>query len=193
MIDRHDRELLIATQRREARLRRRGLSETDRREYSSLIVSGFVTSREFQHASNIACYLPAWDEVDTLPVFWRSWRAGKRIFAPVIDADQRMHFARVGPETELVANRYGLLEPDSDETIDARKLDVVIAPLVAFDSNGNRIGMGGGYYDRHFRFLRHRKHWFRPKLIGLAFECQRVGKILPNPWDIALYRVFTEA
>ena len=52
--------------------------------------------------------------------------------------------------------------------------------------------MGGGYYDRTFTFLHERHGRFRPKLVGLAFECQRVEKIHTNPWDIALYRVITE-
>ena len=66
-------------------------------------------------------------------------------------------------------------------------LDVVITPLVAFDEYGHRIGMGGGYFDRTFSFLGNRQSWFHPKLVGLAFACQKVEKIQPNPWDIRLF------
>jgi 5-formyltetrahydrofolate cyclo-ligase len=68
----------------------------------------------------------------------------------------------------------------------------VLTPLVAFDEQHNRIGMGGGYYDRSFAFLKNRKQLIQPKLIGLAFDCQRVEKITANPWDIRLYSVITE-
>ena len=80
-----------------------------------------------------------------------------------------------------------------EETIDVDELDVVVTPLVAFDNQRNRIGMGGGYFDRTFTYLRNRQYWLRPKLIGVAFECQRVATIAPNPWDIPIFRVFTES
>ena len=52
--------------------------------------------------------------------------------------------------------------------------------------------MGGGFYDRTLAYLRQRTHWLRPRLIGLAHECQRVERIAPQPWDIPLDGVATE-
>ena len=126
-------------------------------------------------------------------VFSRAWRAKKRIYAPVIDGRGKMFFVLVEPGTTLVRNYFGLWEPSADTArIDPRRLDLVLTPLVAFDENCHRVGMGGGYFDRCFAFLRHRRCWFRPKLIGVAFESQRVAKIAPNPWDIRLYGLVTE-
>ena len=71
-------------------------------------------------------------------------------------------------------------------------IDLVITTLVSFDTNNNRIGMFGGYFDRSFAFLKHKKRWLRPKLIGLAFACQKVEKIETNPWDIRLYSVISD-
>ena len=104
-----------------------------------------------------------------------------------------MLFRETLPGTDLVRSDFGLWEPASGTLIDASKLDVVVTPLVAFDVQRNRIGMGGGYFDRTFAFLGGRTHWLRPKLIGVAFECQRVQKITGNPWDIRVFRVLTEA
>ena len=122
----------------------------------------------------------------------RAWRANKRIFAPAIEAGGVMTFCRLDRETTLMRNYYGLWEPEPSETIDPRSLDVVVTPLVAFDKQRNRIGMGSGYYDRTFAFLGPRRIWLRPRLVGLAFDCQRARKISPNPWDIPLSCVLTE-
>jgi 5-formyltetrahydrofolate cyclo-ligase len=103
-----------------------------------------------------------------------------------------MQFREVRPETDLIAKRYGLLEPLDGEMATARMLDIVLTPLVAFDDNGHRVGMGGGYFDATFSFLKHRKSYLHPKLVGLAFACQRVEEIAPNPWDIRLFSVITE-
>ena len=69
----------------------------------------------------------------------------------------------------------------------------MLTPLVAFDDHGVRVGVGRGYYDRCFRFLRHRAHWRRPKLLGVAYELQRVPPLVPSSWDVPLWGVVTEA
>ncbi len=91
-------------------------------------------------------------------------------------------------------NQYGITEPDPDSTqlVCRGRLDLVLVPLVAFDGNGNRLGMGAGYYDRTFHFLRHRRHWLKPRLVGLAFDMQRVADLQPAAWDVPLNAVVTE-
>jgi len=76
--------------------------------------------------------------------------------------------------------------------MNARWLHVLIVPLVGFDDNGNRLGMGGGYYDATLSFLRRRRIWRKPFLIGLAYECQRAARIPSETWDIRLDAVLTE-
>lgn len=132
------------------------------------------------------------DEVATDDIFLRSWDLGKRVFAPLILTDRQMVFREVLRETTLKKNTFGVWEPTSGEFIDPRALDIVVTPVVAFDSQRNRIGMGGGYFDRCFSFLQHREKWLRPKLVGVAFDCQKIKQIAPNPWDIRLYRTFSE-
>ena len=70
--------------------------------------------------------------------------------------------------------------------------DVVFMPLLGFDLRGFRIGMGGGFYDASLAFLGRRRSWRRPRLIGLAFEAQRVDRLPEDEWDIPLDGVLTE-
>ena len=172
---------------------RQEMSHADRVDASRRIAERFLNSRHFLNCRTLACYLATWDEVDTNSIIERAWRAKKRIFAPVIGTRGEMTFRRLLPETTLVRNQFGLWEPTSDLQIDPSDLDVVVTPLVAFDSDYNRIGMGGGYFDRTFAFLGGRRSWLRPKLVGLAFDCQKVEKISPKPWDIRLYHVYSDA
>ena len=71
-------------------------------------------------------------------------------------------------------------------------LDLVLVPLVAFDDRGNRLGMGGGYYDQTFAFLSQRQHYRRPTLLGVAYEFQRLVALPVQAWDIPLDGVATE-
>jgi len=168
------------------------MTASERARASRRITDQFVNSRYFLSSVTIACYVSTWDEVDTSAIIERAWCAKKRVFLPVTAAHGRMFFRETLPETDLSRSNFGLWEPVSGTLIDAKELDVVVTPLVAFDAGRNRIGMGGGYFDRTFAFLANRSHWLRPKLIGVAFECQRVQKITRNPWDIPVFRILTE-
>jgi len=171
---------------------RRVLDPDSRAELSELICERVIHSRLFFASKAIGCYLPMADEVDTRSIIEAGWRANKRIFVPVLRKHGKMSFCEIDHGTPLICNRFGVWEPTEGALIQPRQLDIAIAPTVAFDENNNRIGMGGGYFDRCFAYLRLRRSWFRPKLIGVAFDCQKVEKISPNPWDIPLYRVFSE-
>ncbi len=160
--------------------------------YSLSICSSFLNSALFFRSQCIACYLSTASEVDTSMIIERAWRAEKRVFVPVIQNRREMRFVEIERNTRLERNQFGIWEPHSSIDIPPKQLDVVVTPVVAFDKKMNRIGMGGGYFDRCFSFLHNSGQWHRPKLAGLAFKRQEVEKISPNPWDIRLYHVFTE-
>lgn len=168
------------------------MSGDERAAAAEKIAENVIRSPWFQRSKTIACYLPAPGEVDTRRIIARAWRMKKRIFAPVVEKNGRMTFRAMNPETALYKNNFGLYEPGEEEIINPRELDIVITPLVAFDAQNQRIGMGGGYFDRTFSFLANRNTYLRPKLIGIAFACQEVGEIPANPWDIPLFAVVTE-
>ncbi|NNE60597.1 MAG: 5-formyltetrahydrofolate cyclo-ligase [Woeseia sp.] len=172
---------------------RRNLDDDYRDNASLEIQRRFLRSRYFFSSQRIACYIAMRDEVDTSMVFDRAWRAGKAIFAPVVVPGRQLRFLRVLRKTPLQRSKFGLWEPLHGEEIAPAKLDVVVTPGVAIDRHFHRIGMGGGYYDRTFSFLRDERNWLHPKLVGLVFDCQKVEKIAANPWDIRLYSAFSES
>ena len=182
----------MKTLRKKALHARRSMSEDARATASRIICKRVCESREFYSSKSIACYLPMHDEVDTREIIERAWRANKRVFVPIMRSNSEMTFCRIDPESELEKNNFDLWEPKRGFLIKPEQLDLVVTPTVAFDSYKNRIGMGGGYFDRCFSFLRHRKTWIRPKLVGVAFRCQEVEQITPNRWDIRLYRIITD-
>lgn len=111
---------------------------------------------------------------------------------PVLHEDGCLRFAPWRPGAPLVANRYGIPEPDvaDDALFAADAMDLVVVPLVAFDARGHRLGMGAGWYDRSFAFRSERAA--PPWLVGAAFAAQQVDALSPESWDIALDAVCTE-
>ena len=144
-------------------------------------------------ARRIAAYYAIGGEVDCQFAINSAWERGRDVFLPVLHRQELM-FAPYSPNSEFLRNKYGIPEPiyPKGHFIHPREMDVVLAPLVAFDTNGNRVGIGGGYYDRSFRFMRDRKQWTRPHLIGLAHEFQKVPQIKACSWDVPLQKVVTE-
>jgi len=178
--------------RRRGRQARRALTPAERDALSLEISARVAALPVFRRAAFIGCYLPAAEEVNTWPVIERAWRMNKRIFVPVLEKQRRMRFVELLPRSTLEPNPFGLLEPRNGKSVAAWRLDLVLVPLVAFDTSNNRIGMGGGYYDRAFSFLAGRDRFHRPKLVGLGFACQQVGAITASPWDIPLFAVCSE-
>lgn len=184
---------LQSTTRRDARHRRDTMPEPDRITASGLIANRVIRMPIFARSRLIACYLSTGNEVDTSAIILRAWRMKKRIFVPDTRGSGQLTFREIRPDSEFASGPFGIQEPIGGSVLTPSAFDLVIVPVVAFDSDNYRIGMGGGYYDRTFSFLRHRKVFLRPKLVGVAFDCQKVDKIAPNPWDIRLFRIITEA
>ena len=111
---------------------------------------------------------------------------------PVLSGDV-LQFAPWRPGAALLTNRYGIPEPDvaPSALIDAADMAMVIVPGVGFDRDGNRLGMGGGWYDRSFSF-RHSRH-APPWLVGAAFAIQQVDAIPIQDWDVRLDAICTES
>ena len=165
--------------------------------HASVSIAGRIRRLpQFRRARNIAGYVGSAGEIDPLPLIEHAVEQGKHCYLPVLHPFRhgRLLFCRWHPDDELVMNRYGIPEPriHANRLVATRSLDLVLVPLLGFDHECNRIGMGGGYYDRSFAFTRRYRHIKGPFLLGLAHDVQRVEQLHPQPWDITLNAVATE-
>mgnify|MGYP002784364437 CR=1 FL=1 len=120
---------------------------------------------------------------------------------PVLHDDGRLRFREWRAGQALEANRHGIPEPVIGPLLDAEALTVVLVPLLAFDARGNRLGQGGGWYDRSFAFRRASSETARdhappipspaPQLIGIGYDWQQVEALDAANWDVPLDAVAT--
>jgi 5-formyltetrahydrofolate cyclo-ligase len=148
------------------------------------------------NARHIGLYLVNDGEIDPARFMTWAFSQARHCYLPVLDThqDRPMKFAEVSSGSRFEPNRFGIPEPIVNATglLDGSALDVILLPLVAFDLKGNRIGMGGGFYDRTLEFTRQQPYDRRPKLIGLTHEFQYTDALKPSPWDIPLDGIATE-
>lgn len=185
-------------QLRERNCRLRLAMPADERERAAAAIRRHLAqSGPFQQAVHVAAYSAIRGEVDLQPLWERFGPPAKHWYLPVIHPApaRSMRFVQHDPAIALAVNRLGIPEPDPSHaaTMAPDDLDLVLTPLVAFDTVGHRVGMGAGYYDRAFAFLRAAGAPPRPLLIGVGYEFQRVDSIDPRPWDVPLAGIVTEA
>jgi 5-formyltetrahydrofolate cyclo-ligase len=196
-MQRHQREAPIFMSHKKDKIRnisksnREALKKDFIKQASSDISQKIITSKYFKDANNIGCYLSTEYEVSTDTIISSAHKTNKNLYVPKIKQGHAMDFVKMTLNSNMVKNRYGIHEPLYEDIIDANKLDIVLVPIVAFDEKKNRIGMGGGFYDRKFKYIKNTKKKY-PLLIGVAFECQKVKKIKPENWDVKLSAIVTE-
>lgn len=136
----------------------------------------------------VSAFLPIRDEIDPRPLMDLLERSGARLALPDIVDGQTIVFRSYASGDALREGGFKTMAPMPDAAI--VDPDMMLMPLAAFDGRGNRIGYGGGYYDRAIARL-HGKG-LRPRLVGLAFACQQVPAFEPEPHDVPLNGVLTE-
>jgi 5-formyltetrahydrofolate cyclo-ligase len=177
--------------RRELRRRRRALSAAERIAAAEHLADRLHALPFACQSGRVAGYW-AMDGEIALHVWQLRLPPNVVYCLPVLHEDGRLRFAPWRPGAPLVANRYGIPEPDvpSDALLAADAMDFVVVPLVAFDARGHRLGMGAGWYDRSFAFRSARAA--PPWLVGAGFAAQQVDALSPGSWDVTLDAVCTE-
>lgn len=179
-------------QRAALRAARRALSAAAQLRAAHSLMRRVARLPAFRRARRIALYWPNDGEIDPRPLMLLAWRLGKQCYLPILARGGSLRFAPMRPHTRLRRNRLGIPEPAVSRQAQcaARELDVIFTPLVGFDTHGQRLGMGGGFYDKSLAFLRAGRR--RPLVVGLAHECQRVAQVAAADWDIPLSAVVSD-
>jgi 5-formyltetrahydrofolate cyclo-ligase len=183
--------------RKRTRAARQALSPQEIERKSSAICRRIIRSPEYRASSRIALYLSNDNEVKPEQLFPAAWKLNKAFYLPILKPKPLtgLWFGLYKAKRQLILNRFSIPEPPLSQKIitPAWTLDIAFVPLVAFDPQGNRLGMGGGFYDRTFSYLRRQQQLKKPRLIGLAFECQKVDQLPNQAWDVPLDGVITES
>jgi len=191
------------TLRKQLREARRALSPQQQRDAAQGVVKQLCSLNFLIEANTIAGYLVNDGEVDLKDYIEMQWQAPqtKRFALPVLHPICKGHllFLSYTQHTALVKNKYNIEEPAlvCSSVIPTSQCDVILMPLVGFDTNGNRLGMGGGYYDRTLAFTQRNVYLHKnissnkPKLVGIAHDMQEVEALPVASWDVPLDAIVT--
>lgn len=179
--------------RKEVRQLRRNLPSSIQVRDAQRVLLRLIDHPKVQQAKNIALSLAFDGEINTLPFIKWCWANNKQVYLPVVHpfSKGQLLFLHYSKDTKMLKNQYGIAEPQLDQRFicPVKQLDLIFTPLVAFDKQGNRMGMGGGYYDRMLA------PWFLdqkgPYPIGLAHDCQQVDDLPTQPWDVPLPEIIS--
>jgi len=176
--------------------KRKALSEAFQKEAGELAAGHLIKTDFYKKSETIACYISMGGEIDTQTILRHIWQDKKLCYLPIVGQDKKgsLQFGLYSPTTPLEKNSCKVLQPvvDSNQLISAQELDLVILPLTAFDRKGNRLGMGGGFYDRTFAFKAGRLSHLNPWLCGFAYSFQESEVIPCEAFDIQLNAIVTE-
>ncbi|GGD49644.1 5-formyltetrahydrofolate cyclo-ligase [Lacimicrobium alkaliphilum] len=184
--------------RQHFRQRRRQLSHLEQQQASTAVLEHCHQLPEFSLAGNIACYLAEDGELDPTPIIDYCWQQKKHLCLPVLHPFCKGHllFVRYESNTLMIPNRFNISEPQLEcaRIVPLSDLDIIFTPLVAFDSLGHRMGMGGGFYDRTlaplYRNSPEQQHK-KVSVIGLAHDCQQAEKLTAQAWDLPMQKIIT--
>lgn len=167
---------------------RRQIAPHIQQQSSHTICTNIQQMSVFQQAQHIAFYMATKDEINLYTLWQSALHAQKKIYFPKITDQNTLLFLPADHNTVYRPNRFGIQEPQMhlNQARSPADLDIIFIPLVAFDSEGHRLGMGGGFYDRTLAYAQ--PTW----LIGVAYDFQRQATWAIDPWDVAMQHVITE-
>lgn len=185
-----DTYLIKQALRRELRTRRLRLSASQRRRAATRAALHTLHLLRQMRAHRVAIYLACGSEMPTAALRQLLAAHKIRVAVPRIVRDGVMHFEWLPENAALRRNRHGIDEPAARGRRARRAdFDAIIIPLLGFDAHGNRLGAGGGYYDR---WLARPRIAQRPRYLGYAYALQQVEQLPHDAWDIRLDAVITE-
>ncbi len=167
---------------------RKNLSQKTLQANSNALFNNIASLDLSLQNKKIASYLAVKGEINNWPLHQNLFKHNQSVFLPIIK-NKTLVFAEVNELTPLKKNPFNILEPDVNTTVMLDTIDIIFIPLTAFKKDGNRLGMGGGYYDKTIGNTAKSK---RPLLIGLAHNFQNHENFTTHAWDIQLDMIITE-
>ncbi len=152
-----------------------------------------ICEKVWQYVKDDACktvmaYIPLGNETDMRPLLDRLLAAGKRVAAPICGPESTLIASQIeNLTTDLAPGYFGILTPKEERPIPVTEIDAVVVPGISFDPKCNRLGFGGGYYDRFLPRLRN-----EAQKIAVCFDCQISESLEAEPWDCPVDLVVTE-
>ena len=184
---------LKSSLRKKIRALRRNLGAGEKQAMDSAI-NRFLSSYIVEHRPRtVAAFWPFDGEPDLLPSMDLLQREGIQVALPVLgitSGSPSMTFRKWTTATAMEENRYGIPEPSESPEVLMNEIDLMLLPLVAWDEDGGRLGMGAGFYDRA---LQPYGQSACPLRIGVAYQLQKVPQLPAEPWDIRLHMVLSES
>jgi len=175
------------TIRLDLRHRRAALGEDDQAAASMAVMARLARVPILRNAGLVAGYRAVRGELDIDAALILLRERGAGVTVPRVNGEH-LEFVRWNPDQSVAAGSFGIPEPQEGAVIALGLHDVVLAPLVAFDGTGSRLGQGGGFYDRALAQCGES----RPTVIGIAHSFQQVDSIPAEAWDIRIDAVVTE-
>lgn len=172
--------------RRQLRQKRRAIPPEERAAWDAAILEHLTQSAAFQRADTLLLFLSAGGEPDTLGILRAAWDAGKQTAVPRCMEAGRMEFYCINSLEDVKPGAYGILEPISSVQPSLTRDTLCLVPAVAFSPGGDRLGQGGGYYDRYldrYPFL---------QTIGICYSCLMQSRLPVLPHDRRVGAVVTE-
>ena len=175
--------------RQQIRKTRANLTALQQQQAEDSITQQALAFIEERNAQHIALYVSFDGEISTEKLIKTLWAQDKHVYLPVLHPFNPNHllFLRYLPDTLMLKNKFGIWEPklNVQNVLPLDELDILFTPLVAFDKQGNRLGMGGGFYDRTLQ------NWQNSSFIpvGLAHQCQQVEQLPTESWDVPLHQI----
>ena len=175
--------------RQQIRKTRANLTALQQQQAEDSITQQALAFIEERNAQHIALYVSFDGEISTDKLIKNLWAQDKHVYLPVLHPFNPNHllFLRYLPDTPMLKNKFGIWEPklNVQNVLPLDELDILFTPLVAFDKQGNRLGMGGGFYDRTLQ------NWQNSSFIpvGLAHQCQQVEQLPTEAWDVPLHQI----
>ena len=179
-----------ATIRKSIILKRKALSNLKQNEKSLIVTRRLLDMGEFKTSKAVFCFLSTAHEVKTEEIILKAFRLGKDVLVPLLNPQEGdMQVVRISRDTRFAIGKYGVREPslETREVVSSACIDFIIAPGLAFDIFGNRIGYGGGHYDKLFKNISN-----DVTRVAVGYDFQIIESVPHSDFDESVHFIVTE-